>query len=81
MKFHVIRREGTTQRIQIAEATLREGHVILRHYYRTALPGIPRDRVITHTTRYECSCGWQWYSKTKPASVDILQHSDIASQL
>lgn len=74
MRFRVVRDEGSTQRIQVAEATLRDGHKLVRHYYRTGLPGVPRDRVISHTTRYECSCGRDWYTKRKPTSNDVLHH-------
>ena len=73
MRFRVVHDEGKTQRIQVAMATLREGHDIQRHYYRTGLPGFPRDRVITHQTRYLCSCGREWYGD-KPTRADALRH-------
>lgn len=80
MRFRTVRDEGTTQRIQIAEGTLRQGHEIQRHYYRTGLPGMPRDRVVTHTTRYLCTCGREWYGN-KPTTLDALRHDQETSGL
>ena len=72
MRFRVVRDEGSTQRIQIAHAELRPGRLIQRHYYRTGLPCSPRDRVVTHQTRYLCSCGREWYG-VRPTSPDALR--------
>jgi hypothetical protein len=76
MRFHVVLEVGTMPRIQVAEATLREGHVIVRHWYKTGIPAKPRARVVTHTTRYECSCGREWYGR-KPTNADLLRHDEV----
>ncbi|MDP9299632.1 MAG: hypothetical protein M3P43_01840 [Actinomycetota bacterium] len=73
MRFRIVRGIGRVQRIQVAEGVLRPGHLLQRHYYRTGLPGTPRDRVVTHQTRYLCSCGREWYGVT-PTSADVLRH-------
>lgn len=76
MRFHVVLDVGTTPRIQVAEATLRDGHVVVRHYYRTGVPATPRARLVTHTTRYECSCGREWYG-SRPMTGDLLKHDEV----
>src|SRR6266511_1613329 len=35
VRFHVVLDVGRMPRIQVAEATLRGGHYVVRHYYRT----------------------------------------------
>lgn len=79
MRFRVVLDVGAWPRIQVAEAELRPGHVVVRHYYRTGIPAQPRARVVTHTTRYECSCGREWYGR-KPSSVDLQGHDMDAAR-
>jgi hypothetical protein len=31
---------------------------------------------VTHTTRYECTCGRQWFGK-KPSTADLLKHDEV----
>jgi hypothetical protein len=78
MRFQVVLDAGVIPRVQVAEAKLRDGHVVVRHYYRTGIPAKPRARVVTHTTRYECSCGREWYG-TKPTAADLLQHDEVVA--
>jgi hypothetical protein len=75
MRFRVVLDVGTMPRIQVSEATLREGHLVVRHYYRTGIQAKPRSRVVTHTTRYECSCGREWYA-ARPTASDLLKHDE-----
>jgi len=75
LRFRVVHDVGTTQHLQVAEAHLRAGHIIQRHYYKTGWPGTPRDRIVTHQTRYLCSCGREWYGD-KPTTADALRHDE-----
>lgn len=74
MRFRVVLDASRMPRIQVAEATLRGGHYIVRHYYRTGIPATPRARVVTDTTRYECSCGRRGGKLTTPAP---LRHDEV----
>lgn len=74
MRFRVVSDEGTVQRIQVAR---RDAWSRARcgAPYRTGLPGSPRDRVVTHTTRYGCSCGQSWSTGRHPKAADLDDHS------
>lgn len=78
MRFRVVLDVGTLPRIQVAAGTLFDGHVVLRHYYRTGLPATPRARVVRLITRYECSCGVEWYG-SKPSTAEVLAHKEAAT--
>jgi hypothetical protein len=75
MRLRTVLVAGSWPRVQVAGGELAPGHRVLRHYYRTGLAHQPRALSVSHLTRYECSCGREWFG-TKPCVADLLRHDE-----